>query len=226
MPTKIFPYYVSWGGEIPEKLKKEFYCSESPREVLNNLSQRFLIHRYKDLNVTFPYIPERLKKDTKSILFGGIGIEEIDTERTGLSVNRGLEELTLNFPEANLSYKEKEEIIHRMILENFIDTEILGGGYLLEGPGRRTIDEKPDKQRAINYFKTRKKRKDEEKEREIIQAIEYSSAILGREIGLKTLERMSRKVEKSVPKEVDPVRVVFATLVPSKYRKGTMFWQD
>ena len=191
---------------------------------MEKISNTFPIKRYKDLKIqprTF-YGPVK-KKEGGMIFFGGLDLEEIDSEKTGLKVKKSIDNFVLDFPIKKLSEKEKINTIFYIIETYLIKTEETDPGYKTLGPGQRTLGHKPAKQKTINYFNTRKKEKDLKKEKIIAQTLEYSKAPLEKRFTMRDLEKLSRKVAKSIPREVESSNTVFATLGESHYIKKTMF---
>lgn len=179
----------------PERLPFEsMYFKESPKEVLSFLINDYLITKYLDINPTHKHSPR----------FGDISEDQLFyfkdhlISNSGLSIqNSGLEGVTINnsiYNEINLSFlpkyaiENKKENIKNLIETYLIRTNIISIQII---PKDRTSDNFYEEESTSNYFQDRKKQKDELKERQLEQIIEYAQVVLDKSnLSIKNLEKM------------------------------------
>ncbi len=207
MPTKIIAKYDSFGAIVnwEEQIKiPEFYCQESPLEVLRELGQKYHIKSYRDI--------ESIWSDTvivgekNKILFSGLKVKDFRPEN-GLGVSGSIKDYKIVVPEKN-QYKDRPI----SVLSNFISKylfEVKDPNFVLFGDIARFREQYPngypEKRKVKNYMKTRRNRKDEKKEKYLEQILEYSNAIFGKEFGtIKTLKKLSEKIQKHFPTDYSP----------------------
>ncbi len=228
MPTKISPVYSKEGFsfEEPNAFKNSFYCKETPYEVMETISNKYFIRKFKSIESrvgSSARIDIDLKKSNAHIIFEGIKLEEYLSNKDGIEVTGKIQDYNPEFPENKINDNIKTSIIYSLIKDYLIDTKEISSGHKTIGIGGKEISAKPAKQKVINYFKTRVSAVDYEKETHLFEILEYSQALLGKKFLLKDLKKLARKVEKETPRKIESHNIFLATLKPSNHIKNTMF---
>jgi len=179
-------------GGKPEKLPFEYeYFKESSVEVLSVLGKNYNVSKYKDIeineNSTFEF--------KKHLLNYGFSVREANLP--GITIHNSIYKyVNLSFlPKPALTKNDLEGkvkgLIRKYIVTTYIKHGPIMGGFRFNGDdgiGPRLSSEETI---TKNYFEERKNKKDELKERQLEQIIEYAQAILNNsKFSLKDLEKM------------------------------------
>ena len=177
----------------PEKLPFEYgYFKESSMEVLSVLGKNYNVSKYKDIetneNSTFEF--------KKHLLNYGFSVREANLP--GITIHNSI------YKYVNLSFLQKpaltkndlegkvKGLIRKYIVTTYIKHGPIMGGFRFNGDdgiGPRSSSEETI---TKNYFEERKNKKDELKERQLEQIIDYVQIILDNpKFSLKDLEKLS-----------------------------------
>lgn len=203
MPTKLSLKYQIISGPYgnvfiqtkidgePEELPfKSIYLKESPKEVLKNLGRNYNVAEYKDIELneasSFNY--------KKHYIHYGLSIKESNLE--GVIIKNKIKNVKLSFlPKLSLSKEELQgkvkSLIGRYIVTTHTEYGPIMGGFRFDGDDGRGPRPSYEEQVTNNYFQDRKNNKDELKEKQLSQILEYAQVILNKpDFSIKNLEEM------------------------------------
>jgi hypothetical protein len=213
MPTHIVPIgdngHFHYVGDTKITIP-EFYCKESPAEVLESIGKKFHVPKYKDLEYRFYTHTVIKRKDTKNEFhFNGLEVNEFVPEN-GLAISGSINDYNIPVPEGNPMLEKEEEILKGFVRKYLFD--IKEPFPILTNWQRNHFERSfpkgyPEKIKVENYFKRRKKKqnKEEIKEKHLKQIIEYSNLVFGNNFKtIKSLEELSEKVDKNISREWNP----------------------
>ena len=179
-------------GGKPEKLPFEYeYFKESSVEVLSVLGKNYNVSKYKDIeineNSTFEF--------KKHLLNYGFSVREANLP--GITIHNSIYKyVNLSFlPKPALTKNDLEGkvkgLIRKYIVTTYIKHGPIMGGFRFNGDDGKGPRSSSEETITKNYFEERKNKKDELKERQLEQIIEYAQAILNNsKFSLKDLEKM------------------------------------
>ena len=191
MPTKISAVYSKMNSfhEEPDFLKNPFYCQESPFEVMKVFADKHFIWRFKNIESkvgSYKIVESDQKRNSQMLFFGGFNLEEYIPSSEGIEIIGKIKEYNPEFPESKIDDNMKNSIIKGLIKSYLISTIETDPGHQTIGPEGRIIGKPKDAtQKVINYFKTRQKQKDPEKEKYLFEILEYAQALIREEFSLK-----------------------------------------
>lgn len=167
----------------PEKLPFEsIYLKESPFEVLKNLGINYEVNEYKNLEISSI---SRFEFKKHNILYG-LSIKESNLE--GATIHNKIKDVNLSFlPKLKLHKEESEERVKGLIGKYIVITHTEYGPIFQTNMGL----ESSDIEVTENYFQDRENKKEELKEKQLSQILEYAQAILDKpKFSIKNLEEM------------------------------------
>ena len=180
------------GEKLPFEL---MYFKETPKEILKFLAKEYLVTEYLDINPTKSHSPRFGDMSQISTFY----YKKHLISNNGFSIqNSNLEGVTINnkfHKKVDLSFlpKEKQEEDEKRIISliktYLIRTDTFPEHFYLN---RRTgMSECTEKTTTTNYLEKRKIEKDELKEKQLEQIIDYAQIILDKpNFSLKDLEKL------------------------------------
>lgn len=168
------------------------YLEETPLEVLKFLVRDYNVNKFLDIrtnNVTnFDF------KDHS--LYYGLSIEEVSLK--GATIDGKLDkDIDLSFlSKKDFGKNHYEGLVKSLISKYIIKTHTeygpIVGGLRFKGDDGRGPRPSYEKEVIENYFEDRRKSKNLEKEKKLLQIIEYSQAVLNKpEFSIKDLEKLA-----------------------------------
>jgi hypothetical protein len=194
---------ITFQKDLDEKYNEILYSEESSKNVLRSLIKKgYHVVKYNKIKSEFGSILKTAR----------IEIED----HVGLRCEKNLELICLNEGDTQRYNPKSEEIINSFVRGYLLNSVTIKSGRRTLGPGGREIHSTHSKLKCINYLKTRKTKKNEEKEIYLQDILDYARAVFGEKFSLKDLERIANKEEKEMSKKGQPERTYFATLRPSR----------
>lgn len=228
MGTKVSVIYkVSKIHEDRKKydFEKPLYFKEDSSKVLREFIPKYNVCKFNSIDLSdrpFMRVPIVLLKKGVStsnmIDVDGIYIQNFYDE--SLEISKSIS----NFNFENKDFKmierkaspEINKIIYDITRRYMISTKVIDSGSATQGLVRKTIG-RMGKQKAINYLKTRKRKKDSKKEKYLEDILLYGKAVLGRNFDINYLNSIAEEIVEEIPEECEPTRVFYATLRRSHY---------
>lgn len=203
-----------------EDFEEPFYCKETPFEVLKELFSKYHIQKYKTLDTglgVLNMIPA--KSESPGIILGnsihitGLSIKSFQPK--GIEITQSVKEYP-PVPVKNITTTDIEEVFNEFIERYLIRKEIIDSGYATKNYLHQTKTYRLGKQKAIEYLKERENKKDDKKEKNLEDILEYGKVLFGEGFNLNKLKKISKKVAKKIPRKIKPLHIDYFTLRPSR----------
>jgi hypothetical protein len=198
-------------------LEEPFYCVESPVEILKAMAPKYPIARYNSIqNHTFPYATLPIVSTRPGIQYGnsihlhGMNIEPYQNNN-GLAITGSISNFDTDFPQDEFFNKKYgQELVEKLIRRYLIELKVLDWGLVVQGSTVFAMEVIPSKilsygkQKGINYMDVRKDTKDQKKEQNLEDILDYGRTVLKQDFTEKNIRKISSKLVKDIPKEFDP----------------------
>jgi hypothetical protein len=206
MGTKLsFNYEKTISRKLKYPYEEPFYCKENPSEVLPILVPKYHVVRY---NTVTTNLCDRVQISTPQdygifprFTIEGLNIVPYDNEQNGLTITKSVADFAPGIPESDLSIRNAQMIVDGMITKFLVDVEILDFGTIANLS--HTVMSY-GKQKATNYLRERKDKKNILKEQNLEDILVYGKVVLGPSFNEKYMMKVADRVVKSIPEKFDP----------------------
>ncbi|MGV8086107.1 MAG: hypothetical protein ACP5N1_00615 [Candidatus Woesearchaeota archaeon] len=193
-----------------DKELQDFYCKESPEEVLKQLISKYHVSHYQSIGLNLFNSTGFTRSDGNRSLINGLKIKEMDSN-DNLNTENSIASYSPSFVMGDFTRKKFNEILDFLVRKYLIDIKIIDNGSYIRGSLPRDVYVIPNKvtqmgiQSAINYMDTRKKELNSNKEQNLSDLIVYGRAVMGNCFTEKTIAKKAEEIAKNIPEEFDPL---------------------
>lgn len=193
-----------------DKELQDFYCKESPEEVLKHVVSKYHVSHYQSIGLNLFNSTRFIRSDGNRSLINGLKINELDLSNN-LDTENSIASYSPSFVMGDFTRKNFNQIFDFLVRKYLIDVRIIDNGSYIRGSLPRDVHVMPDKvihmgiQNAINYMDIRKKEQNPTKEQNLSDLIVYCRAVRGNSFSEKVIVKKAEEIAKNMPKEFNPV---------------------
>jgi hypothetical protein len=188
---------------------KDYYCKESPEEVLKTLVGKYHISHYQSIGINFFNTQNFKRQDGNISLVQGLKISELEKD-LGLTTNNSIFNYAPVFVMGDFTKQHFDIILNHLAKKYLIKTNIISYGSYIPGSIPHEIHVRPSRtitmgeRELSSYIDLRKKEIDSKKEQNLTDILVYGKAVIGDSFNEKNIIQVINRIIKNTPKKFDP----------------------